>query len=164
MSSAEKNTMSKTLFDTAFYKTIWLVQSLIIPFLTPMDLCDENKTGMLVMTAPINHQNKLNQNKALQIVNTILGNAYQSKNKLTRQNQGARLDACIIVGYDNNKLKELPERNQVNIKDLHPDEGGLRQPYHQGMFPNKDDNLSAILQSQEFQQLLKTAATTSDRQ
>jgi hypothetical protein len=76
----EKVTMSKTLFDTAFYKTTWLVQPSIIPFLTPMVPCDKNTTGMLVMTAPVNH-NKLTQNKALQIVNTILGNAYQSKNK-----------------------------------------------------------------------------------
>jgi hypothetical protein len=63
----------------AFDKATWLVQPSIIPFLTPMVLRDENKTGMLVMTAPVNH-NKLNQNKALQIVNTILRNAYQSKN------------------------------------------------------------------------------------
>ncbi len=47
--------------------------------------CDEKHTGMHVLTAPVNH-NKLNQNKAIQIVNTILENAYQSKNKLTRQN------------------------------------------------------------------------------
>ena len=56
----------------------------------------ENKTGILVMTAPVNH-NKLNQNKALQIVITILGNASQRENKLTRQNQDFGLDVCIIM-------------------------------------------------------------------
>jgi hypothetical protein len=95
MSPVEKGTMSKTLFDKAFYKTT---------------LCDENKTGMLVMTAPVSH-NKLNQNKAFQIVNTILENANQSKNKLTRQNQDFGLDACIIIGYDDDKIKEQPKRN-----------------------------------------------------
>ena len=64
--------------------------------------CDDKQTGMLVLTAPVNH-NKLNQNKAIQIVNTILGNAYQSKNKITRQNQDFGLDACIIIGYNDNK-------------------------------------------------------------
>jgi hypothetical protein len=59
----EKVTMSKTLFETDFYKTIWLIQPSIISFLTPMVLGDKNKTDMLVMTAPVNH-NKLNQNKA----------------------------------------------------------------------------------------------------
>jgi hypothetical protein len=50
------------------------------------------------------------------------------------------------------------------MKDLHPDEGGLCQPYHQGIFLEKEDNLAAILQSQQFQQLLKTDATTSEGQ
>ncbi len=163
MSLAEKVTTSKILFDTAFDKATWLVQPSIIPFLTPMVLCDENITGMLVKTAPVNH-NKLTQNKALQKVNTILGNACQSKNKLSRQNQDFGIDTCIIIKYNDSKVKELPDRYQVNMKDLHPEDGGLRQPYYWGMFPNKDDKLSSILQSDQFQQLLKTDATTRERQ
>ncbi len=57
------------------------------------------------------------------------------------------------------------ERYQVIMKDLHPDEeGGLCQQCHQGMFLEKEDNLAAILQSQQFEQLLKTNATTSEGQ
>jgi hypothetical protein len=66
---------------------------------------EKRTTGILVMTAPVNH-NKLNHNNALQIVNTILGNAYQHKNQIMRQNQDFGLDTCIIVGYDDNKKKE----------------------------------------------------------
>jgi hypothetical protein len=72
---------SKTLFDMVFQKEHWLVYPSIIPFLTPMDVCEarvEEETvqhGLLVMTAPVNH-NKLNQSKTIQIVHTILGNAY----------------------------------------------------------------------------------------
>jgi hypothetical protein len=50
------------------------------------------------------------------------------------------------------------------MKDLHPEEGGLCQPYHQGMFPEKEDYLAAILQSQQFQQLLKIDATSIEGQ
>jgi hypothetical protein len=77
-STSEKVTTSKTLLDTAFTKQTWLVQPSIIPFLTLMVPSDEKQTGMIVLTAPVNH-NMLNQSKAIQIVNTILGNAYQSK-------------------------------------------------------------------------------------
>ncbi len=62
------------------------------------------------MTAPVNH-NKLNQNKALQIVNTILGNVHQHKNKTMRQNQDFGLNTCIIIGYDDNKMKEKLVQN-----------------------------------------------------
>jgi hypothetical protein len=46
----------------AFTKQTWLVQPLIIPFLTPMVPSDEKQMGMIVLTAPVNH-NKLNQSK-----------------------------------------------------------------------------------------------------
>jgi hypothetical protein len=48
----------------AFTKNTWLVQPLILAFLTPMVPCDYKQTGMLVLTAPVNH-NKPNQNKAI---------------------------------------------------------------------------------------------------
>ena len=54
ISPAEKVNTSKTLFDMAFMKKTWLVQPSIIPFLTPMVPCDEKKTGMQVLTAPVN--------------------------------------------------------------------------------------------------------------
>jgi hypothetical protein len=105
---------------------------------------DEKQMEMIVLTAPVNHY-KLNQSKAIQIVNTILGNAYQSKHELTRQNQDFGLDACMIIDYDDPKLKEIPKRNKVLMKSLHPEDGGLRQQYHRGMFPSADHELQKVL-------------------
>ncbi len=70
------------------------------------------------MTAPVNH-NKLNQSNMIQIVHTILGNAYQDEQEKTIANQDFRNDACIIVGYYD-KLKTQPGKNRVIMKDLHP--------------------------------------------
>jgi hypothetical protein len=97
---------SKILFDKAFKKQPWSVHPSIIPFLTPMKLCearlkdDEVENGLLLLTAPVNH-NKLNQNKAIQIVHTLLGNAYQHEQEATIANQDFGNEACIIVGYHN---------------------------------------------------------------
>jgi hypothetical protein len=40
------------------------------------------------------------------------------------------------------------------MKALHPEDGGLHEPYHRGMFPSADHRLTTILQSNDFQQLL----------
>jgi hypothetical protein len=76
--------------------------------------------GLLVMTAPVNH-NKLNQSKTIQIVHTILGNAYQDEQEVTIANQDFDNDACIIVGY-HDKLKTQPGKNRDVMKDLHPND------------------------------------------
>jgi hypothetical protein len=91
ISLRQKVNRSKTLFNMAFQKEQWLVHPSIIPFLTPMDVREarvEEETvqhGLLVMTAPVNH-NKLNQSKTIQIVHTILGNAYQDEQEVTIAN------------------------------------------------------------------------------
>jgi len=64
-----------------------------------------NNVGLRMFMAPVNH-NKLDEKKTLQIINTILGNTYQHENGLTRRNQDFGLDACVVVGYDDNNLKE----------------------------------------------------------
>jgi hypothetical protein len=73
-----------------------------------------------MFTAPVNH-NKLDEKKTLQIINTILGKTYQHENELSRQNQDFRLDACVVVGYDDNNLKETRPENTVRMKVLHPE-------------------------------------------
>jgi hypothetical protein len=96
-----------------------------------MDVCEarvEEETvqhGLLVMTAPVNH-NKLNQSKTIQIVHTILGNAYQDEQEVTIANQDFGNDACIIVGY-HDKLKTQPGKNRVVMKDLHPNNDEQQQ-------------------------------------
>jgi hypothetical protein len=95
--------------NAAFDKKTWHLQPLIIPFLTPMAVQEKsnknNDVGIRIFTTPVNH-NKLDKKKNLQTFNTILGNTHQHENELMRQNQDFGLDACIVVGYDDNKLKE----------------------------------------------------------
>jgi hypothetical protein len=117
----------KMLFDTAFNKTTWHLQPSIIPFLTPMAVLKKikkNNAGIRMFTAPVNH-NKLDEKKTLQIINTILGNTYQHENELTRQNQDFGLDACVVVGYDDNNLKEKRPENTVRMKVLHSEQTEL---------------------------------------
>ncbi len=90
--------------------------------------------GLRMFTAPVDH-NKLDKKKTLQIINTILGKTYQHENKLTRQNQDFGLDACIVVGYDDNNLKEKWPENTVRMKILHPEQTELNQLVYRGMFP-----------------------------
>jgi hypothetical protein len=58
---------------------------------------ESDEKGLIIMTAPVKH-NKLNQGKAIQIVHTILGNAYRDEHEPTIANQEFGNDACIIVG------------------------------------------------------------------
>jgi hypothetical protein len=122
-----------------------------------------NNIGLRMFMAPVNH-NKLDKKKTLQIINTILGNTYQHENKLTRQNQDFGLDACIVVGYDEHNLKEKRPENTVRMKVLHPEQTELNRFVYRGMFPEDITQLTTCLQSEQFQQLLKTDATSFDGQ
>jgi hypothetical protein len=168
ISPRQKVNRLKTLFDMGFRKEHWLVHPSIIPFLTPMDVREarvEEETvqhGLLAMTAPVNH-NKLNQSKTIQIVHTILGNAYQDEQEVTIANQDFGNDASIIVGY-HDKLKTQPGKNRVVMKDLYPNNDEQRQKVYCGLFPDHTDKFTQLLQSPEFQQLIKMDATTSNGQ
>jgi hypothetical protein len=159
ISPRQKVNQSKTLFDMAFRKEHWLVHPSIIPFSTPMDVHEarvEEETvqhGLLVMTAPVNH-NKLNQSKTIQIVHTISGNAYQDEQEVTIANQDFGNDVCIIVGY-HDKLKTQPGKYRVIMKDLHLNDDVQRQKVYRGLFPDHTDKFTQLLQSPEFQQLIK---------
>jgi hypothetical protein len=106
----------------------------------------------------------LTRKKTLQIINTILGNTYQHENKLTRQNQDFGLDACIVVGYDDNNLKKKRPENIMRMKVPHPEQTELNRLVYCGMFLEDITHLTTRLQSEQFQQLLKTDATTFDGQ
>jgi hypothetical protein len=133
--------------------------------LTPIDVCEarvEEETvqqGLLIMTAPVSH-NKLNHSK---IVHTILDNAYQDEQELTIANQDFGNDACIIVGY-HDKLKTQPGKNRVVMKDLHPNDDEQQQKVYRGLILDYSDRFIQLLQSPEFQQLIKADATTSNGQ
>ncbi len=109
----------------------------------------KNNVGIRMFTAPVNH-NKLDKKKTLQIINTILGNTYQHENELTRQNQDFGLDACIVVGYDDNNLKEKRLENTVRMKVLHPEQTELDQLVYRGMFLEEITQSTTHLQTEKF--------------
>ena len=119
--------------------------------------------GFLIKTAPVNH-NKLNQGKAIQIVHTILGNAYQDENEVTVANQDFGNDACIIVGYNDKFGTKQPPTNKVDMKHLHPNEDEQEEKYYHDLFPDDDTLFTKQLESSEFLNFLKTDATTSEGQ
>ncbi len=55
---------TKNLFDLAFQKVAWEIHLSIIPFLTPIKVC-EKQTSLQITIAPVNH-NTLNQSKTTQ--------------------------------------------------------------------------------------------------
>ena len=119
--------------------------------------------GFLIKTAPVNH-NKLNQGKAIQIVHTILGNAYQDENEVTIANQDFGNDACIIVGYNDKFGTKQPPTNKVDMKLLHPNEDEQEEKYYHDLFPDDNTLFTKQLESSEFLNFLKTDATTSEGQ
>jgi hypothetical protein len=82
---------------------------------------------------------------------------------MNRSKSGLWQDDCIIVGY-HDKLKTQPGKNRVIMKDLHPNDDEQRQKVYCGLFPDHTNKFPQLLQSPEFQQLIKTDATTSNGQ
>jgi hypothetical protein len=164
LSPRKKVNKSKELFDEAFIKEAWQIHPTMIPFFTPMKnrilMMDtgEQAHGFLIMTAPVNH-NKLNHNKTIQIVHTILGNRYQSENEVTIANQDFGNDASLVVGYHCKTL--LTKTNQVEMKNLHPEEDQEQNIKYSLFHKNKDAFLSE-LQSEPFKKILKIDATTTE--
>ena len=91
MSPKEELNSEKSFFDEAFTRENWSVHPSIIAFLTAMKV-DKTKQALQIYVAPANH-NRLAEAYTLQIVNTLLGNAYQSKHDQTVHNQDLGLDA-----------------------------------------------------------------------
>ena len=169
-SPAQHVNRAKTLFDKAYNKKPWEIHPTIIPFLTPMEsysvtIKEGNalQKGFSIKTAPVNH-NKLNQGKAIQIVHTILGNAYQDENEVTVANQDFGNDACIIVGYNNKFGTKQPPTNKVDMKHLHPNEEEQEEKSYHDLFPDDNTLFTKQLESPEFLNFLKTDATTSEGQ
>jgi hypothetical protein len=112
------------------------------------------------MTAPVNH-NKLNQSKMIQIVHTILGNAYQDEQEVTIAYQDFGNDACIIVSY-HDKLKTQPGKNRVVRKDLHPNDDEQQQKVYRGLFPDHTNKFTQLLQSPSLSKWMLQLVTDSN--
>jgi hypothetical protein len=166
LSPGKKINRSKRIFDEAYTKESWEIHPTMIPFFTPMenrDVCIGGITtdGFSIMIAPVNH-NKLNHNKTIQIVHTILGNIYQSENEVTIANQDFGNDASLVVGY-HCKTLQTKTTNQMEMRTLHPEEN-IRKQIKYGFFNNSKDTFASELKSKNFKQILKTDATTTEGQ
>ncbi len=132
----------------AFQKVAWEIHPSIIPFLTPIEVCNK-QTCLQVTIAPVNH-NRLNQSKATQIAHTILGNAYKDKNDPTLANQDFGNDACILVGCNDVLVNKPNKSNGVVMKDLHPNDEEQKHNVYRYLFSPDIDSFTTYLSSDEF--------------
>jgi hypothetical protein len=163
MSLKEELNSDKSFFDEAFTRENWSVHPSIIAFLTAMKV-DETKQALQIYVAPANH-NRLAEAYTLHIVNTLLGNSYQSNHDQTVHNQDLGLDACVIVGYNTNDETQRKD-NMVEMKKMHPaattiqDQGGRLCV----SFMPDDKSKYAVLKDKTFKELLTTNAMTNQGQ
>jgi hypothetical protein len=93
-----KAQMSGKYLEAHFTKIMWQVHLTTLPFLTCMDVTENNELCPFV--APVNH-NFLNEAKTLSIAHTMMGNFCHGNDKKESQMENMGTDACIIVGFDN---------------------------------------------------------------
>jgi hypothetical protein len=86
-----------------FTKIMLQVYLTTLPFLTCMDVTENNKLRPFV--ALVNH-NFLNESKTLSIAHTMMGNFCHGDKKKESQMENMGTDACVIVGF-NNKVRLL---------------------------------------------------------
>ena len=138
---------------------MWNIHPSIIPFLTPINIRAKGSLFQITM-APVNH-NKLDQSKTTQILHTILGNAYKDENDPSLANQDFGNDACILVGY--NETVKGATTNEVKLKNLHPNtEITTKDTVSRTLFPTNMQDFRVHLSSSEFEDFLRTDATTAD--
>jgi hypothetical protein len=113
--------------------------------------------------APVNH-NKLDQSKTIiQILHTILGNAYKDENDPSLANQDFGNDACVLVRY--NETVEGATTNKVKMKNLHPNtEINPKRTVWRTLFPTDMRDFKVRITLSEFKEFLRTDATTADGQ
>ncbi len=95
--------MSGKYLDANFTKIMLQVHLTTLPFLTCMDVTENNKLHPFV--APVN-RNFLNDSKTLSIAQTMMGNFCHGDEKKESQMENMGTDACLIVGF-NNKVRLL---------------------------------------------------------
>ena len=93
-----KTQMSGKYLDANLTKIMLQVHLTTLPFLTCMDVTENNKLRPFV--APVNH-NFLNEAKTLSIAHTMMGNFCHGDKKKESQMENMGTDACVIVGFDN---------------------------------------------------------------
>ena len=93
-----KTQMSGKYLKAHFTKIMWQVHLTTLPFLTCMDVTENNQLCPFV--APVNH-NFLNEAKTLSIAHMMMDNFCHGDYKKESQMKNMGTDACVIVGFDN---------------------------------------------------------------
>jgi len=94
------------------FKTVTLkINPTVMPFLTATTVHRGKKKNILrPFVAPVNH-NVLNNEKAINIAHTILGNYCHGDETKNSQMQTMGMDACMMIGY-HNKVSKIVATNQ----------------------------------------------------
>ena len=95
-----KTQASLAYLDTTFNKCMWNAHPTILPFLTCMEVTENNNLRPFV--APVNH-NYLNEAKTSSIVHTMTGNFCRGDNSKDSHIEQMGSDLCVVVGF-NDKL------------------------------------------------------------
>ncbi len=96
--------MSGKYLDANFTNIMLQVHLTTLPFLTCMDVTENNKLRPFV--APVNH-NVLNESKTLSIAHTMMGNFCHGNKKKESQMENMGTDTCVIVGFNNKVVRLL---------------------------------------------------------
>jgi hypothetical protein len=110
--SKKQTTTQKTMkMLESNFKTVSLkINPTVIPFITATTVYNgKKKMTLRPYLAPVNH-NVLNNEKAINIAHTILGNFCHGDETKNSQTETMGMDACMMIGYHNKVSKT--EANQ----------------------------------------------------
>jgi hypothetical protein len=106
LSKKQTNTHKTMTMLESNFKTVTLkINPTVMPFLTATTVHRGKKKNILrPYVAPVNH-NVLNNEKAINIAHTILGNFCHGDETKNSQMETMGMDACVIIGYHNKVSK-----------------------------------------------------------
>jgi hypothetical protein len=105
--SKKQTTTQKTMtmLESNFNSVTLKINPTVMPFLTATTVHRGKKKNILrPFVAPVNH-NVLNNEKAINIAHTILGNFCHGDETKNSQMETMGMDACMMIGYHNKVSK-----------------------------------------------------------
>ena len=88
-----------TILERNFLTETLKINPTVIPFLTATTVHRGKRKNILMSyTAPVNH-NVLNNEKAINIAHTIMGNFCHGDETKNSQMETTGMDACMMIGY-----------------------------------------------------------------
>ena len=111
--SKKQTTTQKTMtiLESNFLTVTLKINPTVIPFLMPTTIHRGKKKNILrPYVAPVNH-NVLNNEKAINIAHTILGNFCHGDETKNSQMETMGMDACMMIGYHNKVSKTVANQS-----------------------------------------------------